>query len=484
LRGLAIARGQHWPLVNDDAYIGALFNYLIAALFQLTGPSPLTPRLLVLTAGLLTIWLTYLLGRECDGRWSGLLAAGLLTTAALHIIICSRVAWSHSLTPLPTTASLLLLLSALRRRQPAWLVASGLFAGLALQTHPTALVLPPTLAGTLLLDPLGRRWLRSPWLLATLAAGTLGCLNLLWYNLIAQPGQALREANAYDYAFQVNSSPAAFGAVFLQYAVELVRIHGSVFGGRGRPNDYLLDPAFLLTAGLLATGLTLAVGRRRWSLPLLFLIASLLLPLFGRQFRFLPDDLDRYLALLLPAGCALMAGSLTSLVRRLLTSVQHRAPAEHQLALRRTLLALSLAASLALIGAPLSATLAFQHHYAQRGETARLIATVEQAVAARNGAVFVDERLNRSLLFGGGHLQLALLYLLELRGVAWRTLTVPVGGLSTELRQQLTPGTVLIVHESSLARLDQPRLEPLKVVTSAERSGRSGYGVYRVTAQP
>ena len=39
LRGLAIARGQLLPLVNDDAYIGALFNYLVAGLFLVGGPS-------------------------------------------------------------------------------------------------------------------------------------------------------------------------------------------------------------------------------------------------------------------------------------------------------------------------------------------------------------------------------------------------------------------------------------------------------------
>ncbi len=49
-------------------------------------------------------------------------------------------------------------------------------------------------------------WLRSPWpYLATLAA-IAGCWNLLLYNLMLNPGEALRQADWYDYAYRPKAS--------------------------------------------------------------------------------------------------------------------------------------------------------------------------------------------------------------------------------------------------------------------------------------
>src|SRR4051812_26183837 len=46
--GLRIARGEALPLVGVNTYIGALFNYLVAAGFRLLGPRPEVGRLTVL----------------------------------------------------------------------------------------------------------------------------------------------------------------------------------------------------------------------------------------------------------------------------------------------------------------------------------------------------------------------------------------------------------------------------------------------------
>ncbi|MCC6625965.1 MAG: glycosyltransferase family 39 protein [Chloroflexi bacterium] len=481
LLGLAIARGERLPLVNDDAYIGALFNYLVAGLALVGGPSAVAPRVLVLIAGVATVPLTYVLGREIAGRWAGLLAAGLLATSGLHIVVNSRVAWSHALTPLFTTAALVGLLMALHRRSGWLLVLTGLACGLAVQTHPSAVALLPAVAGATLLHRQGRAWLRSPWpYLATLAA-IAGCWNLLLYNLVLNPGEALRQADWYDYAYRPKASLGEYLAALPQYSVDLIRAHGSVYGTRTTLTAYLVNPAFLVTGALLAAGLALAVARRQWLLPLTFLSAAALLPFFGRQFGFLPGDVARYLSYLLPAGYALMAAAAVAAAAGALALSRRWLPDRWHAPARIGSVALAVAAGLALVWFPLRGTLAFEDTFPRRHETALTNAVVDAAVAARVSPVFIDESFNQRLLFGGGHLQHSFMYLLDLRGEAHRSLRVPPTNAADELRGLLVPGSVAIINEENVAVLAPLGLEPLFVVTGPMRGSERGYGLYRVT---
>jgi 4-amino-4-deoxy-L-arabinose transferase-like glycosyltransferase len=480
LRGLAIARGTLAPLVNDDAYIGALFNYLVAGLFLVGGPSPLSPRALVLAAGLVTILLTYQLGRAIGGRWTGLLAALLLATAGLHIVVNSRVAWSHSLTPLFTTAALVSLLAALRRRSGPLLVLTGLWAGLAVQTHPSAVALLPALALATLSHHQGRTWLRRPWPYLAGLVALLVCANLLWFNLVVAPGQALREANAYAYAYQPKPSVGAYLAAMPQYGVDVVRAVGSVYGTRTTLTTYLTNPAFLVTAALLVAGLGLALARRRWLLPLVLVVPSLILLLVGRQFAFLPGDTARYLSFLLPVAHTLIALVVVTGANRLRRLAGRLPRPGWRRAGRVAALAIAMGVGLGLAWFPLNGTLAFEATYPRRDDTRQATAALEAAVAARQGPVYVDERLNRVLLFGGGHLQMAILYLMDLHDVPHRSLMLKAGQTGADLTALLTPGTIVIVHDETVPRLAPLPLTPLYVVSGQARGTRHGYGVYRV----
>jgi 4-amino-4-deoxy-L-arabinose transferase-like glycosyltransferase len=481
LLGLAIARGERLPLVNDDAYIGAMYNYLLAGLALVGGMTPVMPRLLSLAAGVATVLLTYRLGREIAGRWAGLLAAALLATSGLHIVVNSRVAWSHALTPLFTTAALLGLLVALRRGSGWLLVLTGLACGLAVQTHPSAVALLPAVAGAALLHPQGRAWLRSPWpYLATLAA-IAGCWNLLLYNLVLNPGEALRQADWYDYAYRPKSSLGEYLDGLPQYTVDLIRAHGSVYGTRTTLSVYLTNPAFMVTGGLLAAGLALALVRRQWLLPLTFLSATAMLPFFGRQFGFLPGDVARYLSYLLPAGFALMAAVVVAVTTGVLALAHRFLPERRQRPVRAVVVAAAVVAGLALAWFPLRGTLAFEDSYPRRHEIALTTAVVDAAQAARTGPIYIDESFNRRLLFGGGHLQHSFMYLLDLRGEAHSSLRVPPTNAAAELRGLLAPGTVAIVNEENVDALAPLGLEPLYVVTGPMRGSDRGYGVYRVT---
>jgi 4-amino-4-deoxy-L-arabinose transferase-like glycosyltransferase len=103
MHGLEILRGESLPLTNVTSYIGAFYNYLVAAAFFLVGPQIVTPRALVMVMGVLTVGATYVLARQVAGPIAGAVAAALLTTSGTHILVNSHIALSSSITPLFVT---------------------------------------------------------------------------------------------------------------------------------------------------------------------------------------------------------------------------------------------------------------------------------------------------------------------------------------------------------------------------------------------
>ena len=99
----------------------------------LVSQNDLYDRALVLTFGVLSVLATYLLGRAWGGQVGGLLAGGLLSPAASHIVVVSHVGWSNSITPLFTTLAVWALDQAVRYRYKSqtMLLISGLSWGLA-----------------------------------------------------------------------------------------------------------------------------------------------------------------------------------------------------------------------------------------------------------------------------------------------------------------------------------------------------------------
>lgn len=172
--GLRLAREGGLPLVGYAPHIGSLFTYLTAGAFLLLGPKIEAGRLVVMTAGVLTILPTYLLGRDLGrrlgqpsvrsgsmdsvmrGRLVGLIAALLLAVSGPHVATSSRIAYSNSLTPLFIMLGLWLANRAIGRRSDLALAGSGAALGLALQTHVSALTVGPGVLAALLM----------PWLMA------------------------------------------------------------------------------------------------------------------------------------------------------------------------------------------------------------------------------------------------------------------------------------------------------------------------------
>lgn len=314
LRAWAIVQSGSRPLVNVDAYIGALWSYVVAAGFGVTGRSAELPRLASLVAGALTVGVTFLLGRKLYGPVAGVLAALLLAANAAHILVNSHVAWSNCVTPLFTTTAFWLLLRALDRPGSALrLGLAGLAWGMALQTHPSVIAF---LAGAavyaLCRDP--RLPLRpAVWLGVLLVA--VGYGNVLAYNL-ASGFDTLTQAARVGSEYAGGSGLDSWGYVasLLGVLVLIVQTTAGVVDPRMTAAEYLIDPRVMIALVALMAALVWTVRRRDWLLLCVALPVVILIPALNQ--RWSPILASRYIMPLIPLALAVIAGMVVSLASR------------------------------------------------------------------------------------------------------------------------------------------------------------------------
>ena len=319
-QALLILRGQGLPLTNDPSYIGAFWNYLLAAAFWVGGESLVVPRTVVLVLGVLGVLAAYLLGRAWGGRTGGLLAALLLATSAGHIAFTSRIAWSHSTTPLFVTLGVWALVGAVHRgddaTRAARLMLAGVSWGLAFQTHPTVLALLPGAVAFVVMRR--RSLLTSRWLYVAALAFVLVNLNLLVYNLTTgfeSVSRGIEQADEYA------EGEALTGWLYLErLGLLLLGLFQSLGGAvdlEASPAELLLNPGLWPVAALAVAGV-IWQWRHGNPLPALLLLSTIaILPLINGKYNLVPNG--RYLAPLLPvlyaAGAALVADGLRSIRR-------------------------------------------------------------------------------------------------------------------------------------------------------------------------
>ena len=142
-----VLAGKYFPAFFS-AFTGreALFVYLEALLFALVGEGIFAGRLLAAFSGILTVALTYSLGREWFNRRTGLLAAAFLAVSLWHLI-ASRNGYRAVIQPLIQLPVLLLLFRGLRidhyRHAAApYFVAAGFFLGLSQYTYTAVRLFP------------------------------------------------------------------------------------------------------------------------------------------------------------------------------------------------------------------------------------------------------------------------------------------------------------------------------------------------------
>ncbi|MGE5453999.1 MAG: glycosyltransferase, partial [Methylocystaceae bacterium] len=246
--------GNTLPLTNMAHDIGSLHNYILAAIFKLLGPSIYWPRLYMAVTSALTVVIVCAIGRRLFNRTVGLLAAGLLLTNGMHIVV-THMAWSNSSTSFFFTLALLTLLIAEERASGLWLLLSSLLWAATLQTHSSAIIYVLAVAIYLISQRLSRRSLINwHWYLAGIGVFLTGYANMIYYNVTSRGGSFIWVGHK-TYALESNPSLAAYLHNTTQMGIELLRSLGSIYvnpisGNFWWPTLWLLTVLGVLILGL------------------------------------------------------------------------------------------------------------------------------------------------------------------------------------------------------------------------------------------
>ena len=271
---LAIRPGEFLPLVGNDPYAGPLFSYILAVSMRVFA-SPVTPRIVVMVMGALTVGLTYLLARALSLAWPWAALAGLLMAAnPHHILINSHYAGTTYALPLFSTAFLLALALAVKRESGPWLVAAGALLGLALQTNPVPLLMLPGVAVWFLIQRKPRIGLRTRWPYLAAVAFLVAYAPVILYNLQTGLAGVSAAESGRSYLWQPNPSPAAFAQNLWRLTLQLCRQVSGVLEGDETLRSLLGVP--LLFSAWAIAGLIYA-ARRGLTLPALAVGSQLLI---------------------------------------------------------------------------------------------------------------------------------------------------------------------------------------------------------------
>ena len=481
---LRIARDGARPLTNDDPYLGPLFNYLLAGLFWLLGPTPWLPRGLMLALGALTIVPAYLLARELSltadasarrAVVAGSVTAGLLAVNAAHTLVISHVAWGNCVTPLLTTTAGWLLARTARlaaspypcRGAGMQLVVAGLTFGLALQTHPSVAILLPGVGLFLLWQRW--RWFGTPWpylsVLVLLAAQFPTLLYIrrvglsTWLDAIREK----QEVYEREGALTVNELTQRLG--------QAVHTLGLALGGLLNDRDTALPapwhPAALLAFALTLLALVWLVRRGQWLIPLVMLCGLLLLPIVNGKYAPMVSN-TRYLAPLAVVAMAAI-GAWTA-----------------QASARPPLRLLPLLGALVLLGWSAIALAGFSAQAHADGRTnTRLLASLTALEAAYQPGdlVVVDRATYRDWSLTEGRLQRVVESWLELRAIPHRVVDIDNGG---RLRNDLADrgGLVVLSRRTVPAVARGYQLDEIATDAAPGASPGNGYTIGRLSRLP
>lgn len=497
-----IAQGGYWPIVSYDTYNGPGFHYLLALGIWMGGGAG-WPRLLPFILGVLTVCLTYFLGRSLTAlhrpddpalqRLAGLLAAALMTVSFTSVIVNSRLAWSNSSSPFWTTLFLLALSEAVRFDQPRRLVLVAVLGGLAQQTHPSIIVI---ILGAGLWAALMRpRWLLSRWTGLSILVLVVCVSNLLLFTLTSG-GANIAQASTRYYAWTGGTNLPDYLSNVRGFLVTGYEVIGSTFRSALAPHvrDTVLFSPPLLLYGLL-TLLALAYTVRRAGLPVAcWLVALILIPYFNRRYNAYIEG--RYLAPLLPATFGvigtLLATWLASAWRHPSLRFDQPAPTLGLVAnqgrfdswsgaqVRRLLSGLVAGACLGvLLIYPL---VRLNDHYEFQSAQGRTNARIWQVIhalqepAAKGELILIDRGLKNVHISSGMNIYRVLEVLLDLD-------RIPNDKQRVEKLADAPVGAYMVLTDERRAILAHKlKLEPVDVGAPIAHINTSGFWVYRVTA--
>jgi 4-amino-4-deoxy-L-arabinose transferase-like glycosyltransferase len=496
MHALSALREGRLPLASVSVYIGPLFTWFFMGVFAVLGPSPTIGRTVVLLADCAAVALTYALGRAVGGRWVGLIAGALLVPNIVHTLIISHIAWSNCVTPLFSTATLLLLVRALQRGAPHLLPAVAFLGALTIQTHPFSALVMLCLGPALLLHPIGRGWLRTRWLPLSLLAAVVGYAPLLVHNII-RPLQTVRGVLDKEYAYHPAASLPEYLGSLGEFLVQYVRTLASVVEEPVRLPELLFRPQVVPLLALLLLGMGVAWRRQHHVLPLALVVSALLMSFLGGDYRWLPVTVSRYLGHLWPIGYVLVGLGAVAAARWAWAAgaaLAGTGRARWATALRWGVTA---AMAAAIVGPGLygqwRATTDYRAWYAQQprvGDYNAFVYDLARRIAREwpGERVWLDRELWNDGLVDGGNAWMGLRFVLETSGIATGPLHPPDGSDLEELRATVGPGSVLVVlpHRHGFYLSEQgARLEELARYQSGRLRNRGAWSLYRLApAEP
>ncbi|MEN6460090.1 MAG: glycosyltransferase, partial [Syntrophomonas sp.] len=307
-----IYQGEAWPLHNAAHDIGALHNYILAGVFKILGPGIYWPRLYVAITAALTVVLIYYLGKHFYGKWVGIIAAGLLLTNGMHILV-THMAWSNCTTPFFFILAMMATLRAEENKSGKWLLTAAFLWAMALQTHSSVIIYILVVA-IYILRPGFRNitGINFKWYLGAACAFLLGYSNMIYYNLVSIGG-SIRWLSNKGYAME--NSPSLFSYLhnWQQMYIELIRAMGSIYIDYGNSWQYLINPVFLIVSVLLLAGSYLAIKKGQ-ALPVWILIGGFaLIPWINQRYVFYLAT--RYIMPLIICGILLIAYALSEIAQ-------------------------------------------------------------------------------------------------------------------------------------------------------------------------
>lgn len=291
------------PLTDVAHDIGALYNYLVAALFSVFGMSLYVPRLVSLGFGVAAVVVTMAIGRRLGG-FGVSLVSGVLFALCGAAVFVSHMAFSNSVTPFAVGLAGYLTYRAEDRR---WLLVwAGFVWAVALQTDSSVMDMLIPLSIYLVVTAV--RDHRRIWpTVAGLGAAAVGYGNMIVYNVESHLG-SLRWIFLHK-KYAVPSHPGI--ASYLQNLAYEAGEWGQTLGtGFLNPHqvaqDILPGLVVIISLAIFVTAIVSHLRHRRHALILILTIGPLLLvPVLNKAYNY--PQAARYLVPILPFAYPLIA---------------------------------------------------------------------------------------------------------------------------------------------------------------------------------
>lgn len=472
LWSVRIADGGFWPLAYKNGYNGPIMLYLTALALEVW-PSIATPRAVALAVSSLTVPALYGCGRQLAGRVAGVVAALLLVTSFVPVVIFGHVIWAITFGALAAVGAWWAAVVAVQRSAPRWLVASAALAGVAVQCHPAAAFQLPGLALWVLAQPPA---VRRPLLRAAPRAAlamVLAYSPILLFHLQqwARDGSSMLTTTR-DLRAGGVLDLARYNAALRDLALGLIDALSGFGHHAGAP--WTADPVAWMVVGVVGIGLawTALAGPRL--APCLLASALLIQPLLIRDVNF--PLTGRYIGLVVPA-VYLAVGVAVAALWRGTTDDRADGPVRWR---RRVVRTVSMAVVALVAGLGAWRIDAFYRQATADGRTNAPV--LAMAAACRGGHAILDDEIDASFS-ASGNLSRVFEALLALQGT-------PIDKASTpdELDRLVAAGPAgacVVVSDAHRAAMRRgARLVPLPGLHAGPGADGDGYGVYRVDAGP